>query len=289
MPDRDRRWFLDLERHRAEDAPAEPAVTVLPLPYEGTVSWGRGTAAGPAALLEASTQVEWWDEELEREPCQVGVETAPPPAMPEEPAGAVEVARRETARVLASGRLPVVLGGEHSLSYGVYLALAERHPDLGVVQLDAHADLREQYEGQQHSHACVMARVREHTADVVQLGVRSLCRREAERIEQERLAVGMMHHLRAGRFDARAALEALPEKVFLTFDVDALDLSLVRATGTPEPGGFSWQEINELLRLIFETREVVGLDVMELCGGDPASAFCAARLVNRMIGLRFQP
>lgn len=277
--------FLDLARYPAKGAPDEPAVTVLPLPYEGTVSWGRGAAAGPAALLEASTQVEWWDEVLEREPCQVGIETAPAPAMPGAPAEAVELARVETARILDRGRFPVVLGGEHSLSLGVYLALAERHPGLGVVQLDAHADLREQYEGHKNSHACVMARVREQTDAVVQLGVRSLSRREATRIRQEGLAVGMMHDLRAGRFDAREALEALPDKIFLTFDVDALDLSLVRATGTPEPGGFDWQEINALLRLIFETRQVIGLDVMELCGGDPASAFCVARLVNRMIGL----
>ena len=199
--------FLDLHRFPAEDAPDEPAVTVLPLPYEGTVSWGRGAAAGPAALLEASTQVEWWDEVLEREPCQVGVETAPAPVMPEAPAEAVEVARQETARILERGRFPVVLGGEHSLSLGVYQALAERHPGLGVVQLDAHADLRDQYDGHKYSHACVMARVREQTDAVVQLGVRSLSRREAARMQgREGWRMGRQQRLTAGTDDVARAL-----------------------------------------------------------------------------------
>ena len=285
----ERTSFLDLEYHDPSGAPAASAVVVLPLPYEGTVTWGAGTARGPDALIEASCEVELYDEVLGFEPCHVGITTAPAPAMPVGARDAAEIARRETAAILERGRWPVVIGGEHSLSLGVYQALAARDPEIGVIQIDAHADLREEYHGSPYSHACVMARIREHTDDVLQLGIRSLSRGEAERIAREELAVAMMHELRSGRFDVEAALAALPRRVFLTFDVDALDLSLVRATGTPDPGGFLWDEINALLRTIFAFKQVVGMDLMELCGGDPPSAITAARLVQRMIGLRFPP
>jgi len=280
--------FLGLPTHVAQDGRSDgPRVEVLPLPFEGAVSWGRGAAQGPAAFLDASTQVELYDEVLEFEPSRVGVVTRNIGGTPAEAEAAQEIAYLETGRTLSRGRFPVVIGGEHSLSYGVYRALAEHHPGLGVIQLDAHADLREAYEGNRFSHACVMARIREHTDDVLQLGIRSLSAAEAARISEQELAVGMMHDLRSGLFDVGAALEALPPRVFLTLDVDVLDLSLVRSTGTPEPGGFTWTEINELLEEIFTTKTVVGLDAMELCGGDPPSAFTVARLVQRMIGWRF--
>lgn len=281
--------FLGLQPHcEGSDSDRGPRVEVVPLPFEGTVSWGRGAAQGPAAFLDASTQVELYDEVLGFEPSRVGVVTRNLPGAPADAEAAQEIARQETTRALSRGCFPVVVGGEHSLSHGVYRALAQQHPGIGVIQLDAHADLRESYENNRFSHACVMARIREHTDDVLQLGIRSLSSGEATRIADERLAVGMMHTMRSGAFDVRAGLDALPEQVFLTLDVDALDLSLVRSTGTPEPGGFTWTEINDLLALIFATKSVVGLDVMELCGGDPPSAFTVARLVQRMIGWRFR-
>ncbi len=281
--------FLGLAPEASAGTAAGAAVVVLPLPYEGTVTWGTGTAGGPAALIEASCEVELYDEVLGYEPCHVGIATAPAPEMPVGAADAIATAQRETAAILARGGWPVVIGGEHSLTAGVFRAVAEQHPDAGVIQLDAHADLRDHYDGTIHSHACVMARVREQTDAVLQLGIRSLSRGEAERIAAEGLAVATMHRLRSGAFDLDAALAALPERVHLTFDVDALDLSLVRATGTPDPGGFRWDEIDGLLRTIFARKRVVSLDVMELCGGDPPSAITVARLVQRMIGLRFPP
>ena len=265
-----------------------PRVAVIPLPYEGTVTWGRGTADGPQALLGASAQVELYDEILGLQISDaVGIRTLAAPAMPDEPEAAIEAARVAVHGAVGADLWPVAVGGEHSLSLGVYRALAAREPDLGVIQLDAHADLRESYEGTPYSHACVMARIREYTDDVVQLGIRSLSRAEALRARSRSYDLGTMHELRSGRFDVEAALDSLPDSVFLTLDVDALDLSLVRATGTPEPGGFGWDEVGDLLRRIFARKRVVGVDVMELCGGDRVSAFCAARLVHRMIGLRF--
>ena len=274
------------------DLPSPPRgkgdVAVIPLPYEGTVSWGAGTAAGPAALLEASTQVEEYDQLLGLQISDhVTIRTWDPPAMPAVPEQASETARRVVASAMAEGAWPVAVGGEHSLSLGVYQTLAAVHSPLGVIQLDAHADLRDSYQGEAHSHACVMARIRECTDDVLQLGIRSLSLGEARRVREQGLAVAMMHDLRQGRFELDAALDRLPSRIFLTLDVDALDLSLVRATGTPEPGGFGWDEMGALLGKIFAAKEVVGVDLMELCGGDRPSAFCAARLAHHMIGLRF--
>ena len=276
--------FLGLDERRGPP----PGVAVIPMPYEGTVTWGRGAADGPRALLEASAQVELYDEVLDLQISSVvGIRTLPTPRMPRDPQAAIETVQRTAEEVLDRGLWPVGVGGEHSLSLGMYRALAARPPGLGVIQLDAHADLRESYDDTPYSHACVMARIREHTDDVLQLGIRSLSRAEAVRIRARSHEVGLMHELREGTFPLSKALDALPEEVFLTLDVDALDLSLVRATGTPEPGGFRWEEINHLLARIFRRKRVVGVDVMELCGGDRVSAFSAARLVHRMIGLRF--
>ncbi|MBN1809923.1 MAG: agmatinase [Planctomycetes bacterium] len=264
-----------------------PAVAVLPLPYEGTVSWGPGAAAGPEAFLRASAQVELWDEVLAFDYSSIGISTLPPAPMPASPADAVSAAELAVSRVLDDALFPLAVGGEHSLSYGVYRALAARNGDIGVIQLDAHADLRDSYQGSTFSHACVMARIRSHTDSVLQLGIRSLSAEEARLAAASGFSIGYMHLLRDGSFDLDSALARLPDAVFITFDVDALDLSLVRSTGTPEPGGFTWPEINRLLRTIFSVKHVVGFDVMELSGGDPPSAFTVARLAARMLGLRF--
>ncbi|MBN1256079.1 MAG: agmatinase [Planctomycetes bacterium] len=264
---------------------SEAKFGVLPFGFEGTVSYGAGTSQGPRAILEASAQVEFYDETLACEPCRAGIITYPEPILPENPGEAVSAVREATAAILQDGRLPVVLGGEHSISLGVYQALSEKYPGLGVIQFDAHADLREEYQGTPYSHASVMARIREETRDVLQLGIRSLSLEEAERISANSYAVGLMKNLRGQTFDVKAALAKLPEKVFITFDVDALDLSLVRSTGTPEPGGFTWDEINALLELIFDQKQVVGFDLVELCDGDAPSAYTIAKLAYRMMGL----
>ncbi len=264
---------------------SRPRIGILPFGYEGTVTYGTGTARGPAALIEASSQVELYDERLGIEPAATGIVTQPQPRIPADPAAAIDLAQSRTGEMLRAGLYPVIIGGEHSISLGVYRALADAYPELGVIQLDAHADLRKLYGNTPYSHACVMARIREHTNSVLQLGIRSLSSDEAQRIRTEAYQVAMMHELRTGSFDLERALQALPEAVFLTFDVDCLDLALIRATGTPEPGGFTWDEIHNLLALIFRKKRVVGFDMVELCDKDRVSAFTAARLLNRMIGL----
>jgi len=277
--------FLDLGPETPWGAPATARVGVLPLPYEGTVSWGRGTADGPRAFLGASTQVELYDEVLACEPGMVGVATHPAPDLPDDPAAAVAAARDAARAVLQAGQRVFAVGGEHSLTAGVYAAVAEAADGpVGVVQLDAHADLRETYDGTPHSHACVMARLRETTDAVLQLGIRSLSAEEGEAIRQEGWAVGFAHQLHDGSFAWRDALARLPERIYLTLDVDALDPSIVRATGTPEPNGLNWTQVNVMLEAVFSEKRVLGVDVMELCGGDPPSAFAVARLAHRMLG-----
>ncbi len=224
--------FLDLGPETPWGAPATARVGVLPLPYEGTVSWGRGAADGPRAFLEASTQVELYDEVLACEPGAVGVTTHAAPKLPDDPAAAVTAARDAARAVLRAGQRVLAVGGEHSLTAGVYAAVAEAADGpVGVVQLDAHADLRETYDGTPHSHACVMARIRETTDAVLQLGIRSLSAEEAKAIRQKGWAVGFAHQLHDESFALRDALARLPERVDLTLDADAFDPSGVRATG----------------------------------------------------------
>jgi agmatinase len=280
------RTFLDPPAGLADLDSA--AAVLLPVPYEGGVSWGPGAALGPEAVLEASAELELYDEALRFETCRMGIATATPPEDLSSPEAMLASVRRCTAEILDTGKFPVVLGGDHSVSVGVFRELAARHGRLSVIQLDAHADLRENYQGRRLSHACTMARIREQTSDTLQIGVRSLCREEAERIAREEIPVCTMEAYRTGTFDLETAVRRLPDPVYLTMDLDALDWSVVRSTGTPEPGGFLWHEALDLLGTIFRERDVVGFDLVELSQETPDrnSAFAAAKLIYRMLGLR---
>ncbi len=276
----------------AEDQPFDLAAAkavIVPFGYEGGVSYGRGTAQAPLAVLHASHYVELYDEVLDCEPYRVGVATVDAGRPPESAGEMIARIRGITGRLLAQEKFVIVIGGDHSITGGFAQAAAQRFPGLGVVQFDAHADLRDTYEGSPLSHACAMARAREITPHTLQLGIRSLSVEEAQRIKQERLAVGFMHLLRAGRFDYEAALAQLPEAVFLTIDVDVFDWSVIRSTGTPEPGGMTWSEAMDLLRRLFAAKNVIGCDVVELSHreDDPNSAFAVAKLVYKLIGLKF--
>lgn len=266
------------------------AAAILPVPWEGAVSWGRGAAGGPDALLEASAYVEEYDETLGLEPCRMGIFTAAPPELPNDAEGVERVVFEAASRFVAAGKFPVLVGGDHSVSLGFFRALLRRHGRLSVVQLDAHADLRDEYEGSRLSHACIMARLRELTGDVLQLGIRSLSTAEARRIDAQGLAVVTMDRFRDPSFDLDDLLSRLPGPVYVTVDVDAFDWSVIGSTGTPEPGGFLWDEAIDLLRRVFALGTVAGFDVVELSaeGGAVArsSAFAAAKLVYRMLGMK---
>jgi agmatinase len=268
--------------------PELAGAVLIPVPYEGGTSWGRGAALGPAAVLEASAELEIYDESIRFETCRVGIATAAPPEDISSPGAMISAVRGGVRSALEAGRFPMVLGGDHSVSVAVFQELCARHGRLSVIQIDAHADLREEYRGDPLSHACTMARIREFTRDTLQIGIRSLSREEADRIAAEALPVCFMEDFRSGSFDLEGAVRRLPDPVYITLDVDALDWSVVRTTGTPEPGGFLWQETMDLLGMLFFKKDIAGFDVVELSQDPPDrnSAFAVAKLIYRMLGLK---
>lgn len=264
------------------------AAVILPLPYEGGVSYGAGTAGAPAAVIAASHQLEFYDEVLGAEPYKMGIATILPPHLPADAAGVQAAAYRMFRDLLDCHKFIVSIGGDHSISSPLARALKAVHGALSVIQLDAHADLRESYGNSRFSHACAMARIRETTTDTLQLGIRSMSGEEARRVEREKLALCTMSAFRAGAFDIDAALARLPDPVFLTIDVDAFDWSVIRSTGTPEPGGFTWDEALALLQKIIERRNVIAFDVVELsCApNDLNSPFAVAKLIYKLLGFK---
>lgn len=277
------RQFLGAENEFADWRTARYAV--LPVPYEGAVSYGRGAAAAPNAILDASCFLEFYDEVLQTCPHQAGIVTVTPPPICDDHAEMHENIYLRTKEIVDAGKIPVILGGDHSISSGVFRALKEAHGDLSCIQLDAHADLRNEYEGSIYSHASVMARIREMTPHTLQLGIRSMSQEEAEVVARDDIKLCTMHDLRRGRFPLDDLLAALPDPVFITFDLDAFDWSVISGTGTPEPGGFLWDEAIDLLRQVFERKRVVGFDVVELAAypHDRNSPFAAAKLIYKMI------
>ncbi|MCJ8500837.1 agmatinase [Desulfatitalea alkaliphila] len=271
------------------DDPAVARVVVVPFGYEGNVSYGLGTADGPQAVLEASQQVEFYDDWIDAEPYRIGIATLATPPIPGDAPAMIDLLADITDQLLAQGRFPVVVGGDHSISSGFARSVAKHHPRFGVIQLDAHADLRDRYEDNPLSHASVMARIRELTPHTLQIGIRSMAVEEAQQVKQENLAMCTMRQWRRGAFDLQAALDALPEKLFITVDVDAFDWSVIASTGTPEPGGLLWDETLELLQAVFAAKDVVGCDVVELSHRptDPNSPFAVAKLIYKMIGFKF--
>lgn len=286
MPHPTETYFL-LEEPHSLYAPARAAI--LPLPFERTTTYGKGTAQGPTAIFHASHALELYDEELKSEPFRIGVATLPPFTPPAaDLAAALAEVRAEARRHLEAGKILVGLGGEHSLTSALAFAARDVHGELGVVQLDAHADLREEYEGTPWSHAAVMRRIVAEGIPTLAVGIRSLSTPEAELIRERELPVlwGRDLHGESVLARFRRRLESLPERVYLTVDLDFFDPALVPATGTPEPGGGAWYPTLTLLRALFRRKEVVAMDLVELAPieGQPASDFLAAKLVYKCLG-----
>ncbi len=283
--------FLGLDEDASDFARAR--VVILPVPYEATTSFGGGTRSGPGAILEASRYIELYDQELDAEPYEAGVATLPAleltGAGPEQALAALREAY-ERLRAAAPGKLVIMLGGEHSITSAPVLAWADRLEAAGrrltVLQIDAHTDLRAEYEGTPYSHASVMHRVHERV-DIVAVGIRALTREERELARASgRIHIFFADDIHEGRGWIDDVIEKLGDDVYITFDVDGLDPSLVPATGTPEPGGLGWYPVLALLRRVFAERNVVGCDVVELAPipGQAASDFLVAKLVYKMIG-----
>ncbi len=277
----------------APDAPScdpEAArVTIIPAPLEYSVCYIKGTEHGPQAILNASSQMELYDEELDCCPIEVGVYTRPAlDYRGMDHATALQVTGDAVREVLARGQLPLIIGGEHSLSAPPITAVRDYYPDLTVVHIDAHGDLRNEYEGTPLSHASIERRVVDMGIPLTEIGIRSFSPEEAEFLKTRRdVAIVWGYQLAKGT--ATIPWERLSKHTYVTIDLDALDPSEMPAVGTPEPGGLHWNQLLDLFREICSRTTIVGMDVVELCPmeGQTRADFLAAKLVYKMIGYRF--
>lgn len=269
----------------------EARVLVWPVSYEGTVSYGTGTGRGAEAIIEASRNMELYDEETDAEVYKLGIHTLEESASIEPPAAMMDSLYQRARDLVATGKFVTMIGGEHSVSAPVIRAHAEAYDNLSVLQIDAHADLRDTYDGTPHSHASIMARVtRDMHLPSVQCGIRSISAEEARILDQLPTRIFWAKDI-VGRMDWwDAAVDGLTENVYLTIDIDGLDPSLVAQTGTPEPGGLGWYETVGLIRTLARKRRVVGMDLTEYSyvEGYDASAFLCAKLIYKSLAFMFE-
>jgi N1-aminopropylagmatine ureohydrolase len=264
-------------------------VVILPIPLDRTTSYVPGTRNGPHEILVASSHMELWDEETQTDVHRIGIFTLPemefPFASMDEVVGEI---RRVTSELVKRDKFPLILGGEHSITPAVVGAVAARFPGLSVLQIDAHADLRETFMGTPHNHACAMRRTLEF-ARATQVGIRSLSPEEAAAVPSLPTSIFYDFNMRDDVDWIERVVDSLSEHVYITIDVDGLDPAIMPATGTPEPGGLSWYETLKLLRRVVERRTVVGCDVVELSPmpGHVAPNFLCAKLIYKILSYRF--
>jgi len=276
--------FADLPPEYAD--PEQARIVIIPVPYDKTVTWLKGAEAGPRAIIEASAHLELYDIETDCEVYKAGIYTNEPVSAGPEPQDMVEAVRARTAEYINRDKFTVVLGGEHLVSLGAIRAHCQREKNLTVLQLDAHCDLRDEYNGSKYNHACVMARVRDF-APVVQVGIRSMDISEKAYIEPENIFFAEDIY-RNDRW-VEKVVSRLGEKVYVTIDLDVFDPSIMPSTGTPEPGGLFWYDVLALLRDIADKRRITGFDVVELCPNENNKApdFTAAKLIYKLLSYIF--
>jgi agmatinase len=272
--------FADLPARHTDPSSARAAI--LPAPYDGTSTWIKGADRGPAAIIDASAHLELYDIETDSEVYRRGISTERALDASGSPEQMTARVRDAVGRLLDAGRLPVLLGGEHSVTIGAVQAAASRFRGLSVLQLDAHTDLRPEFEGSTHNHACVMARVRE-LCPFVQVGIRSMDAAEKAYLPEGR--VFFAERVRSGKDWMDSVERGLTDTVYITVDLDVFDPSVMPSTGTPEPGGLGWYEVLAVLRRVCAGRKVVAFDVVELCPSrcDRAPDFLAAKLVYKTL------
>jgi agmatinase len=266
----------------------ESRVVVLPIPFDRTTSYVSGTRNGPREILVASSHMELWDEETGSDVHGVGIYTLPEMELPfGDMDSCVAEIRRVMDDILRHDKFPVVLGGEHSITPPIVAAMAAKYPGLSVLQLDAHADLRDSFMGTRWNHACAIRRSLEHAA-CTQVGIRSLSPEEAEAVGGLRTRIFWDWNMREGDWVSRV-VESLSDPVYITIDVDGFDPAIMPATGTPEPGGLGWYEALVLLKAVLAARRVVGVDVVELSPipGMIAPNFLCAKLIYKILSYRF--
>jgi agmatinase len=262
-------------------------IVILPIPFDATSTWIKGADTGPAAILEASANMELFDIETDSEVYLKGIHTADPvieDSSPEKLAGKVH---KKVSKFLDDGKFVVSLGGEHSVTIGVVQAFTQKVMGMSVLQIDAHTDLRQEYEGSRFNHACVMARVRE-LCPIVQVGIRSMDIVEKPYIDNDRIFYAKDIAGKDQEWMDRV-IDKLTDQVYVTIDLDGFDPSIVPATGTPEPGGLSYYEVVNLVRKLIARKKLVGFDVVELCPieNNKASDFLASKLIYQLLSYKF--
>lgn len=264
--------------------PIDAFFHVIPVPCEKTVSYGGGTAKGPAAIIEASSQIEPFDGFSE--PYRLGIYTAPEVNCTGKIEKVIDNIDKAVSLSLAYNAFPVILGGEHSISEGVLRAMKRKYEDFGVVHFDAHADLKATYEGSPHSHACAMRHTVEMGIPLFQVGIRSLVVDEVNYRKEKKIPYIDGYDLGMKKLPGKILPSSFPKKVFFSIDVDGFDPSLFPATGTPEPGGFTWYQFTAIVENILKTRELIGFDFVELAPikGMHSPDYCAARLIYNIMG-----
>lgn len=263
-------------------------IVVVPVPYDGTSTWIKGADKGPKAIIEASANMELYDIETDSEVYKQGIFTdkfITEKSSPEKLAKAVE---KIISGHIKNKKFTVLIGGEHSVSIGAIQAFAKNFSDLTVLQLDAHSDMRESYEGSKFNHACVMARAKE-LCPIVQAGIRSMDAGEKKNLDLKR--VFFAENIKDKKDWQKKAIAKMTSKVYITIDLDVFDPSIMPSTGTPEPGGLGWYEILDFLKEVNKTKEIVGIDVVELCPNksEKSSDFLAAKLIYKILSYKFHP
>jgi agmatinase len=266
---------------------AGSGIIIVPVPYDATSTWMRGSDKGPDAIMEASVNLEFYDVETGTEVHKIGIHTIEPILENSTPEAMVKAVYDKVHHLLTENKFPVIVGGNHSVSIGSVKAFSEEFQNLTVLQLDAHSDLRPEYEGSRLNHACAMARAREF-APLVQVGIRSMSADELSFADSERIFYS--HDLYYNKKLYTRALEKVSENVYITIDLDVFDPSLMPSTGTPEPGGPDYFEIMHFLRDVARERNVVGFDVVELCPStvNKCPDFIAAKVIYQLLSYIFR-
>jgi len=262
-------------------------IVIIPVPYDGTSTWIKGSDKGPDALMDASANLELYDIETDSEVYKNGIFTEDPIKESSSPEDMIESVYSKVTVNLKKNKFIVVIGGEHSVSIGAVKSFAEKYKDLNVLQLDAHADLRQEYNGSKNNHACVIARIRE-ICPIVQVGIRSMDVSEKKYIDNDKIFFA--EDLQGDDDWIDNVVTKLSRNVYLTLDLDVFDPSIMPSTGTPEPGGLLWYTVLKLLKKVIEKRNIVGFDVTELCPNENNRSpdFMAAKLIYKILSYRFK-
>ncbi len=264
-------------------------VAVMQVPYEGTVTYRKGTSHGPRAIIEASKQVEVYDDELDYCPCDLGISTLKPINVKGNPEDVINNVYTEIKKILQDNKFIITLGGEHSITYAIVKAFKEKFKNLSVLQLDAHSDLRDSYEGTKFSHACVMKKIFDLGIKFTQVGIRSVSEEEIPFTKQKKLKIFYAKDIYNKDDWFKDVLSSLTDNIYITIDLDVFDPGIMPAVGTPEPGGLNWYKVINLLKEVFKKKNVVGCDIVELSPikDNIVSDFTAAKLTYKLIGYKF--